>query len=438
MFYCGFFESDITPHIGSIIPGSFGARRSKGVRDRLYARAFVASKDGAHAAMVVIDTCGITKDITDRIRRRVCEYTPLMQEQILVMATHTHSGGPTLNWGEQVRRDEFYIDNLVVYASDALINAWNNKKPSVIRLGNSEMHGYSFIRVYEMKDGSLKTNPGMKNPDVVRPHGEIDPEVLVLYVEQDGKPAGAVVNFACHPAIVCGEMSSGDFISELSYEMKRLYGGEFVTLFINGACGNINHININDDDTVDPDRHAAIGRVLAGKAGEAIDSSTGFDGDIDFGDTAVNIKLRVPAPDDVAKAARTLYESGWAEGKSNPGTPGYVETFFALEALKRSAEKRLIREIYLQVLKIGGLYVCGTPCQMFVEFGRKIKNAIGRGRCMVSVFANDYCGYVPTEDCFVPGVYEARLASTSNLVPQAGDMVCDAVIKLGSVIKRKQ
>ena len=51
-----------------------------------------------------------------------------------------------------------------------------------------------------------------------------------------------------------------------------------------------------------------------------------------------------------------------------------------------------------------------------------------QGHAFVSAFANGYCGYVPTPECMVPGVYEARLAPTSALEPAAGDKLTEAVI----------
>ena len=53
-----------------------------------------------------------------------------------------------------------------------------------------------------------------------------------------------------------------------------------------------------------------------------------------------------------------------------------------------------------------------------------------KGLAFVSAFANDYYGYVPTPECMVPGVYEARLAPTSALEPAAGDILTDGMIDL--------
>ena len=43
MLQCGFYEKEITPPLGSDIPGYFMKRPSTGVLDRLYAKAFAVS-----------------------------------------------------------------------------------------------------------------------------------------------------------------------------------------------------------------------------------------------------------------------------------------------------------------------------------------------------------------------------------------------------------
>lgn len=64
---CGFFEIDITPTLGSIIPGGFAARYADEVLDKLYVRAAVIKNQKEALALAVIDACGITKDVTEKI-----------------------------------------------------------------------------------------------------------------------------------------------------------------------------------------------------------------------------------------------------------------------------------------------------------------------------------------------------------------------------------
>lgn len=427
---CGFFELDITPPLGSIIPGDFAARYADEILDPLYVRAMVVCNGDSALAVASVDACGITADITEQIRTRVCSMIPMKPDQIMVMATHAHGGGPVLNWGEEVVRSERYIQTLVEKAADSIVSAWKKAADSELLLGKEELFGISFIRVYRMKDGSLKTNPGLNNPDVLEPTTTIDPEVLVLAVRQNGVYVGAMINFANHPAIVATTQISGDYISVLSAEMKRMYGPQFVSVFINGACGNINHFDPHDGATRSTLYHRVVGTRLAEKVDAAIKTAVPMtDETLRAECGSIEVKLRKPTMEQLT-AAKELFESKGDElVGSVPGTPGYMETFFALQALQIQADKRTQRQLQLQLFRIGSCYVFGTPCQIFVQFGKRMKEACD-GAAFVSAFANDYCGYVPTPECMRPGVYEARLAPTSALEPAAGDKLCDAIIAM--------
>jgi len=427
---CGFYEIDITPPFGSIIPGSFGPRFSNGVLDTLYVRAMVCKTETAAAAIAVIDACGITMDITERILERVTATLPIPKENIMVMATHTHSGGPTLNWGEAIVTDPAYLTALSQKTGDAIIQAWNIAEESELYLGKEEIHDISFIRVFKMKDGSLKTNPGRKNAHLIdEPTTTIDPDVDVLAIKQQGRFIGAMVNFACHPAILFTEKNSGDFISSLAREMKKTYGNDFITLFVNGACGNINHVNPFDPETTKPGRQIVIGEKLAAKVHAAMEGAKPVSGDIKSIADTVPVHFRKPTEEQLLAAKR--YFDSLGDDLINctwNADPNYIETFFALQVFHIQADKRTQRPVYLQLLKIGPVTLFGLPIQMFVQFGKKIKEACDHA--FISVFANDYCGYVPVAEQMQEGVYEARLATSSALEPAAGEILTDAAIDM--------
>ena len=429
MFRTGFYETEVTPPLGSIIPGDFAARHNESILDPLFARAVVYALDDTALGIVTIDCCGITADIAERIRTRAASYVPLPHDAILVNATHCHGGGPTLNWGEEVVRDEGYLDFLVCRAADALITAYGRMQDCELRSGTDELRGYAFIRDFHMKDGSMKTNPGVGNPNIDRPTTEPDPEVRVIAAfGADGKPFGALVNFACHPAIVASNITSADYIGALSRRMKELYGPDFVTVFLNGACGNINHVNPFDPASVRKGIHIELGRALADRAALAIRKAEAIPEKLACAFSTVNLRLRKPTTEQVL-AAKAVYDAlGDDAEKSVPRTKGYVETFFAWQAFGALRDRRMFIDLPVQVLTVGGVTVFGCPCQIFVEYGRALK--AGAPGAMVCAFSNDYGGYVPTPDCMVPGIYEARLATTSQLEPEAGGKLVAALLAL--------
>lgn len=433
---CGFYEMEITPALGSIIPGDFAARYANEILDPLFVRVFVARSGDSALAIASVDTVGITADITERIRTRVCSLIPMEPGSIMVMATHAHGGGPTLNWGEEVVRNEAYLQILVERTADSIVTAWEKAADAQLSVGTEELTNMSFIRVYRMKDGSLKTNPGFDNADKIdAPTTTIDPSVLVMAVRQGDVYTGAVINYANHPAIVASRQISGDYISALSAELKRIYGKQFVTVFINGACGNINHVNPFDCQTKLPGRHYVVGKAVADKVASAIAAAKPMaDETLRTANGSLTVKFRKPTMEALTDAKKVFDDLGDDLVSSVPGSPNYISTFFALQAFKIQADKRTQLDMQLQVFRIGNCYIFGTPCQIFVQFGKKMKDGCD-GHCFVSAFANDYCGYVPTPDCMRPGVYEATLAPTSALESAAGDKLCDAMLALYETCK---
>lgn len=428
MFKCAFCEKDITPSLGMIIPGDFSARYSDGVLKSLMVRAMVIS-DGKHTvALAVVDSCGLYADVAESVRRRVSKSTGISAEAVMIMATHSHSAGPTLNWGEEIYVNPKYIDLLTEKTSDAITEAFKNMREVSLFTNASVLEGVSFIRIFRMKGGGLRTNPGVGNPDIVEPACEIDRELSVVYMLENGKPTGAIINFALHPAIVCGTKSHGDYISVVAEEMKKKFGDGFITLFINGACGNINHINPFDERTVQPGIHNVIGKKIADCAISLLGNAEEKNGDISYASSRIKLRRRRASADELISAAKHLDSFGDQLENSGPGTLGYKETFFALQAMLSRVDRTVFTETELQAIKIGKIHIYGVPAQIFCEFGKKIKN--NSSFSMVSAFANDYIGYIPTPECMKPGVYEARLASTSRHTAEAGDIICKEMEKL--------
>lgn len=428
MIRCAFCEKDITPPLGTIIPGDFGARYSDGVIKPLMVRAMAISDGEKSAAIAVVDSCGLYADVTEAVRKKVAAATNLPPDAVMVMATHSHSAGPTLNWGEQIRTNPQYLDMLAVRTADAITEAFRNMKEVSVRTNSSVLDGVSFIRVFKMKDGTLETNPGVGNPGIIEPACEIDREISVAYILDNEKPIGAIVNFALHPAIVCGTKSHGDYISVISEKMKNAFGNDFIMLFINGACGNINHINPFDKKTVEPGIHNIIGEKIAECAISLLKDAGKTDGSISYASSQIKLRRRRASAEELVSAAKHLDSFGDELENAGPGTPEYKETFFALQAMISRTDRTIFTETELQVIKIGDIHIYGVPAQIFCEFGVEIKK--NAPFSMVSAFANDYIGYIPTPECMRPGVYEARLATTSRHTEEAGSEICKEMAKL--------
>ena len=122
-----------------------------------------------------------------------------------------------------------------------------------------------FNRRYRMRDGSVRTNPGVGNPDVVAPMGPIDPEISAMLCLQgvDGEVIGLLANYALH-YIGMPESAysiSADYFGIFSTLIQRMRNASFVAALSNGACGDINNIDVLGDNRPVKDRSLHAERV---------------------------------------------------------------------------------------------------------------------------------------------------------------------------------
>ena len=83
---------DITPPVPWRMSGYFYERVSTGVKDPLQAKAIVLKQGEVTAALVFCDLVGVPRTVSDRVRRSVHDATGISVDNVVVAATHTHTG----------------------------------------------------------------------------------------------------------------------------------------------------------------------------------------------------------------------------------------------------------------------------------------------------------------------------------------------------------
>ena len=172
--------------------------------------------------VIVCDTINLTRQDVLRIRKKIADQTGLCPDVITVSATHTHTGGPSWS-GFESRREPEYINRLVAGAAEAGISAYQSMRPAKLGFGIGELTGISFIRRFFMKDGSVRTNPSSKDPNVVKEEGVPDDTLTVVRVEDtEGRLIAVVTNFGVHLDTVGGHSN----LCGLSGRFVRAYKGD--------------------------------------------------------------------------------------------------------------------------------------------------------------------------------------------------------------------
>jgi neutral ceramidase len=431
----GAYEIDITPPVGIDLAGYFNVRKADNILDNLYAKSTVLKVDDTEVAITSCDLCVIPRELVLRIRELASGWSGIPKDNIMVSATHTHTGPVTagLLAGEV---DSGYVDLLTRKVATSIFMAKKNLREAIIKVGRGKEDSIVFNRRYLMKDGTVVTNPSKLNPDIVKPAGPVDPELLTVLVEStEGDPIALIVNYANHIDTIGGTGISSDYPGVMARILKRFLG-DIPVLFLNGAEGDINHIDINDPTPQGGYGEAErIGKILAGAVIKVLSKMDSIRERLKIKTSLLKIPLRKPSKEDIERAKRLLSEV--AESKSKELTAFdlakgsiEIERVYAKEILLLSQLDRDLEELELQSISLGDLALVGIPGEPFVEIGLAIKEKSPFRYTGIVSLANGYSGYIPTEKAFDEGGYETRLARSSKLYKGAGEEIVKEVINL--------
>ena len=417
----GFSRTDITPLLGIGLSGYYVPRVANGVLDPLEANALVLRDNRRTLALIAVDNCGLAPTaVYDRCRARVGDALGIPAEAVFISATHTHTSP---FWGEGDAPEVLeYTAWLERRLADAACMAAADLRPAHMGFGVGRAADVAFVRRFRMRDGSVCTNPGVDNPDIVAPLGDVDERVNVLRFRRDGAEDIVLVNFGNHPDVVGGCRLSADWPGFLRRRVEKALDGTRC-LFFNGAQGDVNHVNVhprggdlNDmfmdfDDVSRGYGHARhIGNVLAGAVLQVYDKVCWQDADrLDCGTRTVEVPSNRPEPEDLplAREYAALHRAGRDAEIPYEG--------MQLTTVVAEAERMLRLEhgpdafsMPLSAVAIGDVALIGLPGEPFTGIGRALKQAQGWSLVLPCCITNGYEGYFPMRDAYDEGGYEAR------------------------------
>lgn len=417
----GAAQAEITPPVGVSLAGYFHDRVSTRVRDPLFARALVVEHAGARSALVSCDLICMTDEIANGARERIAREAGIPPESVLICATHTHTG-PELRANAVVPRSGEWVDSLPGRIAGAVIAAAQGLRPATLRPGRTQVHGYSFNRLFRLTDGSEVF--GARDPSaVIAPAGPIDPELQTLsLVDEEGRLFALAVNFALHPDVIGGgsaDFLSADWPGELARAISAVYGEGVVTLFLQGTCGDINHV-IHEPTHLPrggPAKSIQLGRALAGAAMLAQERAE------PLSDLRLSARLQsVPIPY-YTRTPELLAEVAALKQQEKLGD---FERYL-IERTESWPYDHQTASVPVQALRLGDVAVVGLPAEIFVGIGLEIKRWSPAGHTFVVELANARAsGYVPTTDQAERGAYGAKPILSRWLCADAGRRMADA------------
>ena len=431
----GLAVTDITPPSGYRMSGYFSERLSTGTSNPLHAKAIVLRQGDTSAALVFCDIIGLSLEVTSRARRQAAERTGILATNILIAATHSHTGPlyfgalrkhfhdtAFAEHGSDPCEKVDYAGQLVEKLAGVIAQADAAAKPVRLAAGSAEQQGLSFNRRFHMKNGTVRFNPGVLNPDIVRTAGPIDPEVGMVFLREadgDNDAIAAMVNFTLHLDTVGGTKYAADYPYYLEQSLREKYGDKFVLLFGTGTCGDINHIDVTKKERLQTDY---IGRTLAETVKAKKESlKTVAEPLLAVRSGIIDAPLQQFGPDDVAWARENIKKVG-------TGELSFIKQVEAYKILAREMRPGRTIPLEVQVFRLSrDVAVVGLPGEVFVDLGLAIKRASPFATTLVIELCQDAPGYIPTKKAFAEGSYETV---NSRIAPGGGELMAEVAIRL--------
>jgi hypothetical protein len=404
-------------------------RFSTGINDPLLSSALYLSDGLTSLLFIANDIIFVPKPTAARVRARIQEATGVPAENILVSATHTHSGPSTVDYASLAddptvpKVDPRYLarfeDGIVAAATAACQSA----RPAELGLA-----------VAQARVGTNRRDPG----------GPADPQVPVLLVREAGagSPIACMLIVSMHPTVLREDsmVVSGDFPGlARRYLQQHVLGADCAVLHHTGPAGNQSPRHVVQANTVAEAQR--LGETL-GQAVAGILPEIAFAQDVTLQSRQALIELprrAFPAPaaaeEKVAHAVRNL-EQLRQGGAPRQTVRGAEVDWFGAEETARLA--RLAADgglaVYhdaclpaeVQALQVGPWAFVGWPGEIFVEYSLRVKGE-RPGTFIISLANGEFQGYITTEQAAAEGGYEA---SNAIFAPQSGHVLVEATLQV--------
>ena len=455
--YAGFSRVNITPMMGIGIVGYFIPRFAEGVLDDLYVNALALSTGEDKAVLLTLDNCGISRDVAMDFAASVSKATGIPADAVILHCTHTHTAPPLIDpdMPEALNGDFTSVDPVKEKAyyefvrsrlCDAASFALADLKSAKMGYGIGQAPNIAFVRRFRMRDGSVQTNPGVDNPNIDHPIGDVDERVNVLRFDREADSI-VLVNFGDHPDVVGGNLISGDWPA-LTRDVVEKVLDNTKCIVTNGAQGDVNHVNVHPrggylngmfhdfDDVSRGYSHAKyMARVVTGGVLQAFDKVQYVDVDsISFLRRTIEVPSNMPTAEELVDAEKihALHEAG---KDSELPYAGMMLTTKVAEAgrmvkLQNGPESFPME---LSALAIGPVALIGIPGEPFTGIGRGLKLAEGWDLVLPCCLTNGNEGYFPMQEAYDEGGYESQSsffkAGVAELLIEEGTKVLNELRK---------
>jgi neutral ceramidase len=419
----GTFSTSITPPLGIRLQGSISRDQPAWrVMDDLSLQVLLLDSEPERFVLVTCDLIEFNAEFVDRLRGQVQQRFGIPARNLMLCASHTHTGPPTIRLGSVVPDPE-YQGLLGKQIVGGIFAAGKGLQEVHVSAGRGRVEGVGINR-------RLPTAKGIRQ--IPNPNGPVDPEVLVIrFDDLQGRPVVAVVNFATHPTTLGVHVHevSADYPGRMRRVVLAAYAGGLSVHFIQGACGDVKAAALGEDgnfkegEEQDIDR---LGRILAGEVIKTLEDCRPLRS-LQVRTALKRIAFHYRELPGVAELARgvefhrrelerwrnpdrqTLQGADWEDRHINRVAMHQDMIQWAEQMLQQARQGGLADHALgdLQAVSLGSeVALLGVPGELFSEIGMQLKQRSPVPFTCVCAYTNGSLGYLPSRQAIEEGGYE--------------------------------
>lgn len=411
-FKAGAATMDITPQKPHFLHGyPFVERISTGIHDPLLSSALYLTDGKEQVLFISNDIIYVDKNIVARIRQAIFEKTAVSASNIMIAATHTHSGPVTvecvISESDSVvpKVDVDYVKQMEAQTVKAACQAIENAAPAEIAFVTGDATGV----------GTNRHNPsGPKDMDV---------PVMIVKNSENKEYIASMLVCSMHPTILHEDSTlySSDFPYYVREKLQQdLLGKNCPVIYFMGAAGDQSPRHVTRENTFEEARR--IGTIVADSVLSQLNGNIIYLSEqrIHALHTEIDLPRREFPAIEWSEYQRDILKERFESLKNSTADPKEIRTaevdWFGAEELVflvKKAHSNLLDEVYrnclpaeIQIIRVGDWNFIAWPGEIFVEYALDLKE-LHKNIALITYANGELQGYITTKEAVDKGFYEA-------------------------------
>jgi len=389
----------VTPKEPCYLAGySMRTEKSAGVLDELKCTAIALEAEDITAVFCDVEILMLNKEIVEAVKQRLKENYGIDPALITIAAIHTHAA-PEIRSDRVKMHDEnadpgFWM-GYKEFLKDTIYDTIKTCLESESEEVEASYRTVSIEGLYGNRNG--KDKPEDKDVTIIR------------FTGADGAVKAAAVNISCHPTVLSPKnlLVSGDLLGYISRAVKEKLG--VYPVMIQGAAGDMSNRHYrqgNDPAELERTGSGIVAQMFAGEEYLPLELEA---------PVAQPYRYRREYDIDMEEwQARRAELIAAMEQETNYDRHKILQSSLFAVDMKLNAP-HVTADYSASILRMGELFICKLPGELFSRFGMEIKRASPAKLTLIWGYADDYAGYMADE-----GEYGRTYESLMSPLPRGG------------------